>query len=1516
MTSQIIKNRLRKIFAYTFSGTIFLLLSSFLLLQIPPVQQSIINFYLRQITEVSGFQSKVKSMHLLWFDHLDLQGLEILDPQKNEMIAIEKLRVDFRLFEMITGNNVYIDGIALNGTRVFLKYIPETDTSENLNINILINRLSGSGGGGGKPPVINIGEAIVERAHFKYDDGNPDSLQGFDHHHFSLAIDEASLQKFYVLGDTIAFDVRSLMVEDEKTGLRIKDFQTHFRISQSAMEFYNLNLHVGNSYLADTVVFTYNSQADLSDFNNLVKIKAKLNQAVIDPKDIALFIEGAEKIPQTFTLSAFINGRVNDFTASDLNLAIGQSQYTGKLSMEGLPYFEETFIEARLNNSTINVNDIAFLLDENFFNRLKPLGQTRVNVEFIGYPTDFVANGKINTRLGEIRSDINLKINEKDKSRSTYSGNLSLQDFNLGLYLNDTTTFQTVSLNGNINGAGLTIQTADFKLKGDISKLSIFKYPYQKIKTNARFANEFFNGDISIQDPNLQASANGSIDFRNEKNLVQVIGTIDTANLHHLKLSKDILAIKTDVNINSTGLALDSLQGSGELSNLQLHYQNQWLQVDKVKVLADKTTNSHELKLTSDLVSAEVKGDFFYSDLLADVQEMVKEFRLNIINDKKQTFAYYSTNKNSGKNYKADFTMWLHNVKPLAAVLNEDFSISPNVKLEGNFSNGITTAFSAFAQIPQLRYQGFSFNNTTIDVNASKLADSTSVLAMIFIQSENQKIEGVKTKNLLTEAIWNNNHIDFSVEADQADSDNNVRLKGTVDFADSTRFTFAQSTIKILDKVWKVSPQAQVAQAGREWRIEKLGFSESLQKIEINGFVSDDPLKPLQITLQQLELASLNPLITEKLKGLVQAHVVLKDLYRETSIENDIQVKGLTVNNFLVGDITGKNEWSKEENKFLIDFLVTRKEVNAITLKGEYDPKNKFSPLEINASLNQANLKLAEPVLRGLFSQIDGTVTGDFLIKGTLQKPLIRGVGKINKGQIMIDYLKTLYTFDGNIGLTPTSIYFENIALEDNYKNKATLEGFIAHNNFNSMRINIDATFTNFMVLNTTLKDNTLFYGQGFASGKVNFFGPADNLKISATAKTERNSKLYIPIGSTSTVEKSEYINFVSFADTTRQTKTDTDNKKTLTGLTIDLNLDITPDAYCEIIFDIKAGDIIRGRGNGDLRLQLDTRGEFSMFGGVTFEEGAYNFTLYNVINKEFEIQKGSRITWAGDPYDGQLQIKAAYNQLASVAPIINNPDIQNDPILRRKYPMQVLLNLSGAMLSPDIAFDIIAKDLPPSININGTNVRLGFEFDAFKAKLDEQELNKQVFSLIILRRLSSLNDGITTSGSVANSVSELLSNQLSYWISQVDENLEIDVDLGALDQQAFNTFQLRLSYSFFNGRLRVTRDGTFVNQSNVTTTTPNTNSNTAALVGDWTVDYMLSADGKFKVRMYNRTNVNPIQTAINNQNTITTGFSLQHTQSFNVFTDLWRSARKRREKELAEERNKEGIIPKNDEVQ
>jgi hypothetical protein len=352
----------------------------------------------------------------------------------------------------------------------------------------------------------------------------------------------------------------------------------------------------------------------------------------------------------------------------------------------------------------------------------------------------------------------------------------------------------------------------------------------------------------------------------------------------------------------------------------------------------------------------------------------------------------------------------------------------------------------------------------------------------------------------------------------------------------------------------------------------------------------------------------------------------------------------------------------------------------------------------------------------------------------------------------------------------------------------------------------------------------------------------------------------------------------------------------------MDLNLDITPDAYAEIIRDIKSGDIIRGYGRGEIKLQVDTKGEFNMFGVYEFDRGFYNFTLYDLINKEFIINKGSRITWFGDPYAGVLSLSATYRQLTSLAPILPDQSNANLPQIRRKYPVDVVMKLDGPMLSPQINFDILASDLPDNVTgAGGSVVQLKFAFNAFKARLDEQELKKQVFSLIVLRRFSP-PDAFATSGSLYNSVSELFSNQLSYWLNQVDQNLEIDLDLGSLDQEAFNTFQLRLSYSFLNGRLRVTREGTFSNNQYV-------RSDVANIVGDWTVDYLLTADGKFRVKMFNRTNLNQLTNTIGTQATITTGVSLLHTQSFNNWRDLITSARERRRKELEEEKTKEAEL-------
>jgi hypothetical protein len=677
------------------------------------------------------------------------------------------------------------------------------------------------------------------------------------------------------------------------------------------------------------------------------------------------------------------------------------------------------------------------------------------------------------------------------------------------------------------------------------------------------------------------------------------------------------------------------------------------------------------------------------------------------------------------------------------------------------------------------------------------------------------------------------------------------------------------------------------------------------ESVLLDGAISAQSDRQLMLKVNNLNLNILDAISSEKFSGIVNGEVKIRDVYTNPFLQNDVSISALTVNNFLIGDLNGKNNWNRNEQQFDIDFTIDRLGKRTVSLIGFYNPK-KESPLFVKASLAKTNLKIVEPFLRGIFSEIDGTLSGEYLITGDFSKPLVNGDGVIEDGQIMIDYLRTLYTFSGKLGMNSTQIIFDDIELADAFKNKSKLRGFLTHKNYSKFRIVLNAEFSNFQLLNTSAKDNSLFYGQAYATGDLNILGPLENMKISATARSDKKTRILIPMNSTQSAEKKEFISFVNLSEESKEKNAISKKAKSQpTGITMDLNLDITPDAYTEIIFNAKSGDIIRGYGRGDIRLQLDTKGEFTMFGLYEFERGYYNFTLYDVINKEFTINKGSRISWTGDPYTGQLALNASYKQLASLSPILSlNEAQQNSPQMRRKYPVEVLLKLEGPMLGPQINFDIVANDLPNSVPMDGdAPVQLKMSFQQFKAKLDEQELQKQVFSLIILKRFSSL-DAFTASGAdLTRSVSELLSNQLSYWLTQVDENLEIDFDLPSFDQEAFNTFQLRLSYSFFGGRLRVTRDGTFGNQY--------ARSEVSNLLGDWTVDYLLTPDGKFKVKMFNRTNINQLTSSLGSQSTISAGVSLAHTQNFNNWLDLITRTRERKRRETKAEEQKDAVPEK-----
>jgi len=1497
---------LRRIILYGLYSLVIFIVLGFAVLQIPAVQESIVSRITRNFSSVTGFKVTFDSFYLVWYDRLQIEGLNVEDPEKNSMIGIKKLYVNYSISSLVKGNDINIDAVELNGAKVNLITITESDTSRDLNINLFITRInekySSGKGGGGRAPKINIGEVIIDNSVFTYSDPQRDSVKrGFDFGHFSIDLKEIQAQNFKVIGDTIELNLQSLYGLERRTQFEIKQFQTYFRLSQTSMEFLGIQAKAGKSILADTIILEYQKQTDLNDFVKKVNITAKLKGTVLHPADLALFAPGMELLQEPLYLGGKLKGRLKRFSYQNMRVGIGKTVLAGSLLMDGLPAINETFINLNLKEGSIDIRDLRSLFPLAIYEQLKPLGKFVVQGNFIGFINDFVADGKFDTPLGKIQSDINLKVDEFAAVKTTYRGNLETINFDLGTYLKDTVNFQKVSLQGDVVGSGLTRKNADFKLNGKITSIGIRGYTYSNITTNARFASQLFSGELSINDPNLKLKAKGSIDFRKKHEEVKIKATLDTLLLKELKLSTEPIFLSSDVDINTRGLQVDSLFGEVVLKKSLFKYRDEKIDFDSIHVSSSLDDRNRKLSLKSSLIDLQLEGDYYYSSLFLDLNTLIYEFLLNIKNDKETLRKYYSEKRKSTQVYEAKLMAKLHNINPILNLSGIALKVSRNVEVEGKFSNGLTSILQAYTHLDSITYDGKNFLATEIEFTGSKIRDSTNVLAMLSILSEKQRFSKTfNTKNLLVEGIWNNDHINLNLDLDQDGVSNSIRLKSEIDFLrDSTKIKILPSQINALDNEWKVDQANYINVKGKEIEVHQLKIHNQDQFIVLDGSVSELEDKAVSLTIKNLNLNILNTLVTEKISGVADGVMRAKNLYHNPYLQNDILIKDFTVNDFLVGDITGINKWNMEDNRFDIAIYIDLLEQRIINLNGFYNPNEKKDPLSITAVLQKANIKMAEPILKEIFSNMDGTLTGTFDIVGTFAAPKINGQGTIENGKLTVNYLKTTYGVTGIFGMTPNQMEFRDIILTDALKNKGRLSGFLAHRNFSKMRINIDAAFKNFQVLNTNANDNSLFYGQAYATGNLNLFGALANMKISATARSEKNTRIFIPIGGSGGVEKKEFINFVNFTDIhyTDSLKLISKKKVELSGISMDLNLDITPDAYTEIIFDIKSGDIIRGRGNGDIRLQLDTKGEFNMFGVVEFTEGAYNFTLFDIINKEFVVNPGSRISWFGDPYQGNMNVTASYRQLASLAPIVSDVEAAKAPQVKRKYPVEVHLKLDGLMLAPQINFDIIAKDLPDNIPIDGKPpVRLKFEFDAFKAKLDEQELKKQVFSLIMLRKLAPVGESISTSGSVAGSVSELFSNQLSYWLSQVDQNLEIDIDIGSLNQEAFNTFQLRLSYSFLNGRLRVTRDGSYGNPAQ------GTQSDLASAIGDWTIDYLLTPDGKFKVKMFSRSNVNQVSSSLGTQSVYTTGVSLLHTQNFNHVKELLRSSREKRRAALEQE--------------
>lgn len=1492
--TQVIKKGIVKTILWTAVAAVLALALLISSLQIPYIQTKVAGKLTEIVSEKIQFPVEIGYVNIRWFDSILLEDVLIKDTESNAMIKVKELFIDFQLYALFDPSNIVVDRVVLDRAQVDL--IKNTDFG--LNISLFINNLRewlASDKPAEKKPVFSIQNVELLDSHFSIHDPSRDSISdGFDYYHFNLADIELSAKDFRVVADTLEFDLLSLATHDVKTGLTIHEMSTFFRLSQRAMQFQSLHIHANESHIRDSLVFNFDNTAALSYFADSVKFSAQLDSTIIYSKDLALFAPSLNQYDDYYRLSGNLSGMVKDLSIKDMRLNFGHnSLLQGDLSFDGLPNIQETFISGNLSDATVVPADVKKYVNADIYKQVEKLGSVNLTGRFVGFPNDFVANGAFYTEIGNVVSDINLKIDETSQ-KSHYSGRISTQNFDIGKIMGRPDLVQRINMQGNIVGSGFQLENAEFDLKATITKLGIKGYEYRNIDTDARMAKEFFQGQLSINDPNLRFEADASVDLRKDINKIMIQAQLDTALLKPLNLSKKEIIIETNLDVDITGLEIDDILGAASFTNTFFSYEGNALQVDSLDLLSLRKDGVRNFLLATDFAEIAATGDYEFTTLYKDVTRLIHEYKLNFENNDQKIRRYYASKKKTFPDkYDLSFEIDLIDINPLVQLFAPQLTVSKKTLLEGSFTGGYTAILALNGHIDTLNYNGIEIYNTQAEINTSKIADSTNVLAMAYVYSKNQNLRNItETQDLLLEGVWLNDHIDFRTNIMVEDEKNYASINGELTFlTNRTEIRFTKSDLFAIGKQWDVSPHNKITIANKEINFDNLKVFHGYQDITINGALSDSTDKKLTVEINNFDVGNLNPLLPYQLKGEINGYLDIQNFYSEVLLESEMAVNDFMIEQFLVGNLSGLSKWNNAEQRLDVDFQIDRLSKRIMTLEGFIQPQNEENQLNIVASFDQANMNIAEPFIKDVFSEIKGVASGKFNISGRLNYPILTGEGEIAGGGFKLNYLNTSYTFGGKLFFDTNEIGVRQLNLYDANRNLAVLNGGVFHDGFKNFIIDLRAQLNNFEVLNTAASNNQLYYGNAFVTGRLNILGAVNNLHFDARATTNKGTRIFIPIRNTTGVQQEAYINFVNFNDSTNALAIENDkNQVDLRGINLNFDIDITPDAYTEIIFDLQAGDIIRGRGDGKINLKIDTNGDFNMFGNYEFVEGGYNFTLYNIINKEFSIHKGSTINWYGDPYEGILDIKASYLQMASLAPLVNNTseEVELTAELKRRYPVEVILDLDGPLMSPAIGFDINITNYPENaITMNG-GPSLGNTVDLFLSRisLDKQERERQVFSLIILRQFSPENS-FNTSGTFSSSVSELFSNQLSYWITQVDENLEIDVDLSGLDAEAFNTFQLRLSYSFFNGRLRVTRDGAFTDVENET--------NPMSVLGEWTVEYFLTKDGKFRAKVYNRTNYDWYDQ--NNPETRNTtfsgGLSLLHVTSFDNLKELFRDFRR-----------------------
>lgn len=1449
-----------------FSGVV-LLLFVLLLLGINPSFQDFMGDrlagYLSRAyrTEVSIDQLQIRASGELF-----LNGVYVEDHYGDTLLFAEKLKLRVRLRPLLDEkfhiSNIEVDGLFLRMIRkdyetAFNIDFLFPDPTEDAKIDSVL-----------RLPVLVLEKFQLRNSRLILHDFTKKQSSGqFNPNHLELVDLQLSLKQLDLQIDSSSVRIEQLKFK-EKKGLLVRDmgFSLHRYADQLRLD--SLRLQTRASQLNASLSFRYGQELDLLEFAERVRLLAKIESLQVDPTELR-YLTGLDQLPEErLYASGTISGRLSNLRSRDLKLRLGQENYMyGQVNITGLPdvqgaLYDLKISDAYLSRSGLNAA-LPFLEIPKQFDALEYI---QLSADCFGYMEDFVAHGLFSTNVGELVTDLNLKLQGE---QLIFKGELNADRLDLQELLQDD-TYGQMRFQLKADGKGSNMQDLVSAIEGKLDYADYKGYRYEGVALDGYLDQGLFTGRVASTDTNANFDFFGVADLSENEPFYNFVADVRRVDFQALKLSSDTLVLQGFVEICLEGTDRDSIEGEVNLRQLELDLNSRHLSLASIDLSATRRADSSRyLRLKLPFGEAQMEGKFSFRNLDESATRFVQHY-LNAEQAAKYPLAPQNFN----------LSVNLHDAQPVA-----DFFFPERYDLDSLEGYVIYNAQAhqsdIYFSLPEFRADSLRLRN----ISFIGRSDSEELNADLYVDSMFRNGKFVAHK-LSAEQTISNDLLNFDVRATGDSSYNKVVLAGYVNTTgDSIKVGFRPSYLDLYGNRWQVEQKGDIWIKDSVTHVENFAFRQALQTISLQGKVSHKRSDSLYLEMVDVDLQQLNPILTAyqtSMEGFANMSLRSSSVLRKPAVFGTVTIDEFVLDGQPLGDVNLSSQYSTELNRADLLASVVSASDTLVVVAGYLDQLDADQEIDLDIRLAHSPINALEKLLKPAFDDVSGNATAVLNLKGKLNGPILTGYADLEKARLRVDFLNQYYNVNKRLLFTETSIDFNNAVLTDDAGGIGTVSGAILHEKFRRTRLQMRLDAKNLLVLNTPGDLRSSYFGVGKLTGYATFEGPISLISINIVGSTERGTNFSIPLDAEEDRGVTDFITFVNKSDSS-ELNTATQSLE-LTGVDLKMNLTVTPEAEVNIIFDRKTGDIIRGRGNAVIELQVNTLGEISMFGNYTFASGDYTFTLANIANKRFRITEGSTIRWSGDPYDAQLNLNAVYRQRASVSPLIT-ANLQNtsNPSRTNQYMnIDAYLNLTGSLLSPAIGFQLKL----PSINENDPNDPVAATIRNINN--DEQRLNNQVIALLVAGQFIPEDAAATAGGFAANSgintVSEVLSAQFSNLISPLFGNVNVGVNfrnnslgnqlgVAPAPTESLNDLNVAVNTTFFDNRVLI--DGNFGNSSRNATQT---------LGGEVTVEYLVNADGSFRLKAFNRLDDRIIFSRDTNYRQ---GIGLSYTKNYNTGEQL-----------------------------